>query len=57
MYDKEVNNHKFTLSAYNNKGKENNLSTYEKKEKVQDDYVCIYESGKKSAPQPSNARA
>ena len=24
------------------------MSTYEKKEKVQDDYVCIYESGKKN---------
>ena len=31
MYDKEVNKHKFTLSAYSNKGKEKNSSTSKKK--------------------------
>ena len=46
MWDKEADKHKETLSAYDNNGEENILSTSEKKEKAGDGYVFMYECGK-----------
>ena len=46
MWDKEADKHKETLRAYDNKGEEKTSGMSEKKEKLSDDYFCMYQYDK-----------